>query len=73
MSVGTPTDLVGRSANDFATDDVPFSYVGIELGQGRRLVPSAYTLRNCKSIQLPKFFSWRFEGSIDMVNWVLLD
>jgi hypothetical protein len=50
----------------------PFSFFGIDLGQGRTFAPSCYSLRNRNS-STHVLMNWHFEGSVDRVNWVLLD
>ena len=67
---------------DFCTMNQAFSYIGVELLQGRRLVPSCYTIRNVlgetrpgdsKSESATTLLNWQFEASSDMVSWVILD
>jgi hypothetical protein len=69
---GRVEDIVGRSVVNCRTLNESFSFVGVDLGQGRLLAPSCYSLRNRNS-STHVLMSWHFEGSTDKVNWVLLD
>ena len=56
------------------TADAPFSFFGLQLMYGRRLLPTCYTIRNLTVYQQDAIMtSWRFEASNDLVNWVTLD
>jgi len=54
------------------TQNEPFSFFGVDLGEGSTLVPSCYTIRNRNSSS-HVLMNWHFEGSNDKVNWVILD
>ena len=54
------------------TGNEPFSYFGVDLGEGRKLVPTCYSLRNRNSTT-HVLLNWHFEGSNDKVNWTVLD
>ena len=79
VSIGYPECLTNPNEKaDFKTMNQAFSYVGVELLGGKRLVPSCYTLRNClgddisgdcKSETGITMLNWQFEASFDMLTW----
>ena len=76
LQQGRPSDILGLHTPDtFAvTRDAVFSFFGFQLANGRRLMPTAYTLRSLSSMQDGYFMtSWRFEASNDLVSWQTLD
>lgn len=50
----------------------PFSYFGVDLGEGRLLLPYCYTIRNRNSTT-HVLMNWHLEGSSNKVNWHVLD
>lgn len=54
------------------TGNEPFSYFGLDLGEGRQLLPTCYSIRN-RNITTHVMLNWHFEGSNDKVNWTVLD
>lgn len=50
----------------------PFSYIGIVILNNRRLLPTAYTIRNGNS-RNRAMLSWRLEATNDFVEWTTLD
>jgi hypothetical protein len=44
----------------------------VDLGQGRSLLPTCYTIRNRNSTT-HVLMNWHLEGSNDKVNWEILD
>ena len=72
LSAGSPSDVLGRSLVNCHTVNEPFSFFGMHLRGGRRLLPTCYSIRNRNSDNYA-MLSWRFEGSNDLVNWQLLD
>ena len=72
LSSGQPCDVLGREIGNTHTVNQPFSFFGLQLGLGRRLLPACYSIRNRKSENYV-LLSWRFEASNDLVNWQLLD
>lgn len=44
----------------------------MDLGEGRGLLPTCYTIRNRNSTT-HVLMNWHLEGSNDKVNWVILD
>ena len=69
---GRPEDVVGRSVINCRTGNEPFSYFGVDLGEGRKLLPTCYSVRN-RNIMTHVMLNWHFEASNDKVNWTVLD
>jgi hypothetical protein len=55
------------------TGNEPFSYFGVDIGEGRQLLPTCYSLRNRAQTATHTMLNWHFEGSNDKVNWTTLD
>jgi len=72
IGMGKPEDIVGRAVVNCRTHNEPFSYIGVDLGVGRALVPNVYTIRN-RNCSSHVMMNWAFEASNDKVNWVPLD
>ncbi|TNV84937.1 hypothetical protein FGO68_gene49 [Halteria grandinella] len=69
---GRVEDIVGREVVNCRTLNEPFSFFGIDLGIGRQLAPSCYSLKNRNSLT-HVLLNWHFEASNDRINWTLLD
>jgi len=69
---GYVDDIVGRSLSNCRTLNEPLSFVGVDFGEGRRVLPTAYSLRNRNS-EAHILLNWHFEGSNDKINWNILD
>jgi len=69
---GKAEDIVGRNVENCRTGNEPFSYFGVDIGQGRQLLPTCYSIRN-RNVATHVLLSWHFEGSNDKVNWTVLD
>jgi hypothetical protein len=54
------------------TGNEPYSYFGVDLGEGRKLLPTCYSIRNRNSSTFV-MLNWHFEASNDKVNWTVLD
>jgi hypothetical protein len=54
------------------TDDLPNSWMSVDLGEGRTLVPNDYCLRHWEQHSSHALRTWRFEGSIDGAKWTVL-
>ena len=54
------------------TEDEAYSFMGVDLGMERRLVPTHYTLRNRNSLT-HVVRNWYFEGSVTGAQWTILD
>lgn len=64
--------MAGRYLTNCRTHNEPYSYFGIDLGEGRRLLPTCYTLRNRNS-RTHVLLNWHFEASNNKQEWTLLD
>ncbi len=69
---GKVEDFVGRSLVNCRTLNEPFSFFGVDLGEGRLLVPSCYSIKNRNSTT-HVMMNWHLEASNNNVNWSLLD
>eukprot|EP00347_Sterkiella_histriomuscorum_P013958 403362705 len=69
---GKVEDIAGRQVVNCRTLNEPFSFFGIDLGEGRHLVPTCYSIRNRNS-QTHVLMNWHFEASNDKINWIVLD
>jgi len=72
IGFGTVQDLVGRKCVNLRTLNEPFSFFGVDLGEGRKLLPTCYTIMNRNS-STHVLMNWHFEGSNDKLNWTILD
>ena len=72
LSKGEVSDFVGRNLVNLRTENEEFSFLGVDLGQNRRLVPTAYSLRNRNS-STHVLLCWELEGSNDKINFEVLD
>lgn len=72
IGCGHIEDIVGRAVVNCRTLNEPFSFFGVDLGQGRTVLPTCYTIRNRNS-STHVLMNWHFEASNDKVNWTLLD
>lgn len=64
--------FVGRECRNLSTQNERNSYMGVDLGQERYLLPSCYTLRNRNSAKYA-MVNWVFEGSMNGIDWFVLD
>lgn len=69
---GRVEDFVGRVVTNCRTHNEPYSFFGVDLGQGRTLLPTCYTFRNRNSTT-HVMMNWHLEGSNDKQNWTVLD
>lgn len=72
MGKGSYEDFVGRSMVNCRTLNEPNAFMGIDLSEGRFIIPSCYTLRNRDSSH-HIMLNWLFEGSVDFKTWYILD
>lgn len=72
IGFGSVHDLVGRKCVNLRTLNEPFSFFGVDLGEGRKLLPTCYTIMNRNS-STHVLMNWHFEGSNDKLNWTILD
>ncbi len=69
---GKVEDIVGRYTVNCRTLNEAYSFFGVDLGQGRFLAPSCYSVKNRNS-ETHVLMNWHLEASNDRINWVLLD
>jgi len=69
---GNIVDLVGRTSTECWSMDVPSSWVMINLGSSRSLVPNFYTLRHGGNSKADGLRNWTLQGSNDAKNWTVL-
>ena len=72
LGFGTIHELVGRKCVNLRTLNEPFSFFGVDLGEGRKILPTSYTIMNRNS-NTHVLMNWHFEGSNDKLNWTILD
>jgi hypothetical protein len=72
ISKGEISDFVGRNLVNLRTENEEFSFFGVDLGQNRRLIPTAYSIRNRNSSS-HVLLCWELEGSNDKINFEVLD
>jgi len=63
-----PSAIVGRESARCVTQDNENSWFIVDL-KGRRIQPTAYTLRHYSSYDVEALRNWRFEGSEDGTTW----
>lgn len=73
IGAGRAEDIVGRTPTNCRTGNEPFSYFGVDLGEGRQLLPTCYSIRNRVNTATHTMLNWHFEASNDKVNWTTLD
>ena len=72
VSKGDIGDFVGRNLVNLRTENEEFSFFGVDLGQNRKLIPSAYSIRNRNS-STHVLLCWELEGSNNKINFEVLD
>jgi len=72
LGKGAVADLVGRDCVNCRTLNEPNSFMGVDLGVNRYLIPTCYTIRNRNSNH-HVLLNWIFEASVDMKEWYCLD
>ena len=72
LGKGALDDFVGRTCVNCRTLNEPNSYMGVDLGVGRYLVPTCYSIRNRNSNE-HVMLNWVFEGSINGTEWYWID
>lgn len=68
---GNPQDIVELKPQDVWSRDVPSSWITIDLGPKRAVVPTAYTLRHGMNFRSDSLRTWDLQGSINGENWIL--
>lgn len=72
LGKGRLSDFVGREQVNLRTMNEPYSYFGIDLGEERTIIPTAYSLKNRNSSS-HVLLCWQLEGSNDRINFEVLD
>jgi hypothetical protein len=69
---GNVVDILNEQANEYWSEDVPSSWVAINLGSSRSLIAKAYSLRHGSSSKADALRHWTLQGSTDAKNWTVL-
>lgn len=72
IGFGSLDTLVGREICMLRTSNSHESFVGVDLGDGKRFILKGYVLRN-RDATSHCLMSWQVQGSSDGVNWKTLD
>jgi len=72
LGKGSYEDFVGRTAMNCRTLNEPSSFMGVDLGKNRFIMPNCYTIRNRPS-STHVMMNWVLEVSINGHEWYLLD
>ena len=72
VSKGQISDFVGRNLVNLRTENEENSFFGVDLGDNRTLVPTAYSIRNRNS-STHVMLCWNLEASNDKVHFEILD
>ena len=72
LGKGQLGDFVGRNLVNLRTLNEENSFFGVDLGEERFLIPSAYSIRNRNSSS-HVMLCWNLEGSNDKMNFEVLD
>jgi hypothetical protein len=69
---GSAENIVGRVPSNTRTCNEPYSYFAVDLGEGRNLIPTCYSIMNRNS-STNVMMNWNLEGSVDGREWIVLD
>ena len=69
---GKIEDLTGRQVVNLRTMNEPFSSMGVDLGEERKLILTCYTIKN-RDFSNHVMLNWQLEASNDKQNWSVLD
>ena len=72
LGKGNIYEFVGREIVNLRTLNEPYSFFGVDLGEDRYFIPSAYTIRNRNSSS-HVMLNWALEGTNDKINFEVLD
>ena len=64
--------FVGRNLVNLRTENEESSFLGVDLGENRTLVPTAYSIRNRNS-STHVMLCWNLEASNDKIHFEILD
>ncbi|KYQ93288.1 BTB/POZ domain-containing protein [Tieghemostelium lacteum] len=69
---GSHHGIVDLSPQEFWTKDVPASWVMIDMGVNRSVIPHYYTIRHGLSYKSDSLRTWDFQGSLNGEQWTVL-
>ena len=69
---GDPSQLLAPEPSELWTADVPASWICIDLGEERSMVPTHYTLRHGGNYKGDSLRHWDLQGSVDGKCWFLI-
>ena len=69
---GDLRNLTALEPSEVWTQDVPASWMQVDIGESRAIVPSLYTLRHGGNYKADSLRTWDFQGSTDGRDWVVL-
>ncbi len=72
LNSGHYNDFVGRKIVDLSTENEENSFLGVDLGPNRNLIPTLYSIRNRDSSS-NVLLNWCLQGSNDKINYTILD
>lgn len=69
LAKGSRATLVDKAPSETWTNDIPCSWISIDLGPYRKVTPTYYTLRHGLNYKADSLRTWDLQGSTDGVNW----
>ena len=72
LGKGILADVVGRECVNCRTLNEPNSFMGVDLGVNRYLIPTCYSIRNRNSNH-HVLLNWTLEASTDLKEWYRID
>lgn len=72
LTKGSRATLVEKTPAEVWTNDMPCSWISIDLGPFRRLNPTYYTLRHGLNFKADSLRTWDLQASNDGINWKIL-
>ena len=72
LGKGIVADVVGRECVNCRTLNEPNSFMGVDLGVNRYLIPTCYSIRNRNSNH-HVLLNWTLEASTDLKEWYRID
>jgi hypothetical protein len=69
LAKGSRSTLVDKSPSEVWTNDVPCSWISIDLGPFRKLTLTYYTLRHGLNYKADSVRTWDLQGSNDGISW----
>jgi hypothetical protein len=72
LAKGSRSTLVDKSPSEVWTNDIPCSWISIDLGPYRKITLTYYTLRHGLNYKADSLRTWDLQGSNDGINWKTL-